>query len=235
VSGIIKEEITVRKLLLICLIVVIAVPSVFAARKKVYAGKVSDYVYTDKKYDFSLNLNEEWKYKIKKNSSDFRLVLTKIDYPTPPEYASAPDYTKIPKMVVYVVQTDLAPRAFVDSLLSDDYKSKAKKEIMKECEILNLIKSTGFVPERLVTRKKKSLKIDERKGFYWTGQAKYTNEVSTSASSIGGKRVKGGFGGTVVVVKDGENMILFHAMSEWNYFETLFTDAMKIIETLKFK
>lgn len=223
-----------RKLLLVCMIVIIAMPSVFAARKKDYAGKVSDYVYTDKKHNFSLTLNESWKYKIQKNKKDFRLVLTQIDYAVPPEYVDASDYTKIPKMVLYVVNTKLAPRAFVDSLMSSSYKSDAKKEVMKECEILNMQKSTGFVPEKLVSRKKKTIILDGEKGFYWTGQVKYTNEVSTSASSFGGKRVKGSYGGAVVAVKDDDKLILFHIISEWNYFESVFDDAMKIIKSLKF-
>ena len=39
-----------RKLLLVCLIALLAVPTVFAARKKDKAGKVTDYVYTDKSF-----------------------------------------------------------------------------------------------------------------------------------------------------------------------------------------
>lgn len=222
-----------RKLLLFFMIAIIAVPSVFAARKKDYAGKVKDYVYTDKKYNFSFTLNDEWKSRIQKNKSNFRLVLTQIKYAVPSDYAETPDYTKIPRIVVYVVETNLAPKAFIDSLVSPSYKSDVKKEVLKECEILNMIKSTGFVPEKLVSRKKKTLRIGDIKGAYWTGQVKYTNEVSTSASSQGGKRVKGGYGGAIATVKDGDNMILFHVISEWNYFESVLEDAMKIIKTLE--
>ncbi len=222
-----------RKLLLLCMIAIITVPSVFAARKKDKAGSVADYVYTDKKFNFSLTLNNEWKYKIKKNKSDFRFVLTKVDYAIPPEYSSAPDYTKIPRMVVYVVESKLAPKAFVDSLISPTYKSKAKKEVLKECEILNMRKSTGFVPEKLVSRKSKNLKLEGGTGYYWTGQVKYTNEVSVSASSLGGKRVKGSYGGAIAVVKNGDKLILFHVISEWNYFQSIFDDAMKIIKSIK--
>ena len=224
-----------RKSLLFLMLVLLAVPSIFAGRKKEKAGDISDYVYTDKKFNFSLKLNEEWKPKIQKNDEDFRLSLTQVNYGIPPEYVQTPDYTKIPRMVVFVVESDLPAKLFVDSLVSDTYKSDAKKELMKEFEILNMTSSTGFKPEKLLTRQKKSLDIGEEDGAYWTGQVKYTNEVATSASSIGGKRVKGGYGGGIAAVKKGKNMIVFHVISEWNYFEPVFDEALKIITSLKFE
>ena len=224
-----------RKLLLISLIVVLAVPTVFSARKKDKAGTVSDYVYTDKKHEFSLTLNEEWKYKIQKNKSVFRLVLTQISYPIPSDYSSTPDYTKIPKMVLFVVETKLDSKAFIDSLISPSYKSKTKKELMKEFEILSITSSTGFSPEKLVSRKNKALNLDGKNGTYWTGQVKYTNEVSVSASSQGGKRVKGGYGGAIAAVKDGDKMIVFHLISEWDHFQATFKDGLEIIKSLDCK
>ncbi len=224
-----------RKLLLLSLIVLLAVPTVFSARKKDKAGKVSDYVYTDKKHDFSLTLNEKWKYKIQKNKSDFRLVLTQINYPIPPEYVTAPDYTKIPKMVMFVVESKLAPKAFIDSLVSPSYKSKSKKELKKEFEILSMSSSTGFAPEKLVSRKKKALNLDGKTGAYWTGQVKYTNEVSVSASSRGGKRVKGIYGGAIAAIKDGDKIVVFHLIAEWNHFQSAFKDGLEIIKSLDFK
>ncbi len=215
------------------MIALLIVPSVFAARKKDKAGKVKDYVYTDKKFNFSLNLNDDWKYKIQKNKGDFRIAFTQVKYGIPSDYANTPDYTKIPRIVVFVVESKLAPRAFVDSLISDSYKSKAKKTVLKEFEILTMMSSTGFVPERLLTRKKKTLQFDKSKGYSWTGQVKYTNEIATSANSVGGKRVKGGFGGGMVAVKDGDNLIVFHVISEWDYFGEVFEEAMSIINTLK--
>ncbi len=224
-----------RKLLLVCLIALLAVPTVFAARKKDKAGKVTDYVYTDKKYNFSLSLNDEWKYKIQKNKKDFRLVLTQIKYGIPSAYASAEDYTKIPRMVVFVVESKLSPKAFIDSLLSSSYKSKAKKTVLKECEILNLNSSSGFTAEKLISRKSKALKVDGKKGYFWTGQVQYTNEVSISASSKGAKRVKSSYGGAITVIKNGDKLILFHVISEWDYFNSIFSETMKIIKSLKWK
>lgn len=222
-----------RKSLLIIMIALLAIPTAFAARKKDKAGEVVDYVYTDNKYNFSLTLNEEWKYKIQKDKSSFRMSLNQINYAIPPDYASIPDYTKIPRMVLFVVETSLSPAEFLDSLVSDTYESEVKKEVLKECEILNMNSSTGFDPEKVLTRKKKALKINDNNGYYWTGQLKYTNEVSTSASSQGGKRVKGGYGGGLVSVEIGDKMVLFHVISELNYFDAVFEEALKIINTLK--
>ena len=223
-----------RKLLLLFMLVLLVTPTLFAGRKKEKAGTISDYVYTDKEYKFSLTLNEEWKSKIQKNDEDFRLAITQINYGVPPEYVETPDYTKIPRMVVYVVKTDLPPRVFLDSLASNSYDSDVKNELKKEFEIISLTSSTGFTPEDLIIRQKKSLDIGDHEGAYLTGQVKYTNEVALSASSIGGKRVKGGFGGAIAAVKDGDNMIVFHVISEWNYFEPVFDEALKIITSLKF-
>lgn len=222
-----------RKLLLVILLGLFFVPSVFARRHSEKAGKVQDYVYTDSKYDFSLKLSENWKYKIEDKDAVCRLILTQVKYAVPPDYLDATDYTKIPRMVVAVVNTDMRPADFIDSLVSNKYKSEEKKELLKEFEILNISSGTGFKPEELVPRKRKMIEINGLQGVYWTGQVQYTNEVAVSASSVGGKRVKGAYGGMIIALKKDNQMLLFHTISEWMYFEEVSKEVMGIINTLK--
>ena len=224
-----------RKLLIVLFLGLLLVPSVFAGRKKDKAGKVTDYVFTDKKFNYSLTLNEGWKYKIQKNKSDFRLVLTKVKFAIPPEYTNTPDYTKIPRIAVFMAETKMSASAFIDSLVSYSYKSDTKKEILKEFEIFNIGSGSGFKAERLVPRKRKNFQLGELRGSQWTGQVKYTNEIAISASSTGGKRVKGGYGASVIGIKNGDKLLLFHIICEWNYFKDVTAETMKIINSLSWE
>lgn len=224
-----------RKSLILFLIIIICLPAVFARKPKDKAGKVTDNVFTDKKYNFELSLNDLWKYKISKNKSNFRILFIKKKYEIPIDYIDAPDYTMIPRINVYSDTTSLSVPAFIDSLLSDKFKSKQKKEILKEFEILSNRGGSGMKKEKILPRRRKTLELDGKKGQIWKGQVQYRNEVATSASSMGGKRVYGAYGGSIIGVKKGNQIVLFHVISEWIYFDNTMRDAMEIIYSLKFK
>ncbi len=223
-----------RKITIFFLILMICSPIVFARKPKDKAGKVVDRVFTDKKYNFQLTITDLWKYKVNKNKTNFRLVLTKAKYEIPSDYKDAPDYTMIPKINVYADTTSLSVPAFIDSLLSDSFKSKQKKEIYKEFEILSSSGGSGMKKEKIRPRKSRTLEIDGKKGKSWSGQVQYRNEVATSASAAGGKRVYGAYGGTIVGIKKGNQIVLFHVICEWIYFENNTIDAMAVINSLKF-
>lgn len=224
-----------RKLLILFLLALMVVPSVMARRKSKKAGDIENMVFTDSKYGYQLTLNDLWKYKVQKDKDDFRIILTKSNYEIPPEYLNAPDYTFIPKMVVFVGETNLSTNEIIDSLMSDSYESDMKKEILKEFEIFQRSGGSGMQKEDLLQRGKRPIEIDSVRGVSWTGQVRYTNEVATSAASAGGKRVKGAYGASIVALKKGKMMILFHTMCEWIYFENNVKDAMDIITSLKFE
>ena len=134
-----------RKLLLICMIVLLAIPTVFAARKKDKAGEVVDYVYTDNTYKFSLTLNEEWKYKIQKENSSLRMSLNQINYAIPPDYASIPDYTKHDQLLDKVKELVQDRKNWVLYALSNEAKVfKTKRVIIQALA----------VPERSWTKEK---------------------------------------------------------------------------------
>ncbi|KAA3631585.1 MAG: hypothetical protein DWP97_12695 [Calditrichaeota bacterium] len=224
-----------KRIIIAILLVIMAIPVADAARKRKKAGKVKDYVYTDAIYNFKLTLNEGWKYKVQKEKETSRLILSKVDYGIPPEYQSAPDYTKIPRMVVAVVETNMSAVEFIDSLASESFDSDQKKELTKEFEILNVLGGSGFTPEDLIVRGRGGYEVNGVRGGEWEGEVRYTNEVAVSASSIGGKRVKGSYGGYIVALKKDNTLVLFHMICEYNYFDEIKQATEKIINTLKFE
>jgi hypothetical protein len=216
-----------KKLIIIFSLVLLMVPYADARRKVQKAGEINDNVYTDNEYGFKLTLNDDWKTTVKKDKDNFRLVLVQKNYDIPIDYKDAPDYTQVPRIIIYADTSTVPTLAFIDSLVSDSYKSDQKKEILKEFEILN---EPDLIPKG---RKPVSIGKEELKGFEWLGQAKYMKEVATSASSLGGERVYGAYGGAIVAVKNGNYILLFHMMCENQFFEPIFNDMMKIINSLE--
>ncbi|MCK4633019.1 MAG: hypothetical protein KAT79_07080 [candidate division Zixibacteria bacterium] len=221
-----------KRFVIALVVLALAVPGLQARKPKKKAGTVEGTTYTDAKYDFSLNLVDGWKYKVNKDKDNYRLVLTQKNFQVPPDYQDAPDYTKVPRMVVYADTSSMKPMPFLDSLLSDNYSSKQKKALMKEFEIFQ---DNTDNRKRIVPRKKKVVTINDKRGVLWTAQGKYTNYVSLSSSSTGGgeKRVYGAYGGAVVVVMNDDIMVAFHLISEWQYFPEVLGQAMEVINSLK--
>ena len=222
-----------KKSILACLVLALFVPSLQARKKKEEAGKVKDLVYTDKKYDFSFNIDKGWKYTVQPNKENFRIVLTQRSYDTPHDYLDTPEYTKIPRIAVYADTSSISALVFLDSLVSGTYSSDQKKEILKEFEIINeQAVEEGTERDKTVTRKRRTVTIGEQAAALWEGKANYRKYVSTSISAIGGKRVYGAYGGGIVVAKKDNTIVLFHVISEWDYFANIMQDALTMITTL---
>lgn len=222
-----------KKLILACLVLALFVPSLQARKKKEEAGKVKDLVYTDKKYDFSFSINKGWKSAVQLDKENFRIVLTQRSYETPHDYLNAPEYTKVPRIVVYADTSSISTLVFLDSLVSGTYSSDQKKEILKEFEIIDeQAVEEGTERDKTVTRKRRTVTIGEQAAALWEGKANYRKYVSTSVSAIGGKRVYGAYGGGIVVAKKDNTIVLFHVISEWDYFANIMQDALTMITTL---
>ena len=222
-----------KKLILACLVLALLVPSLQARPPKEKAGKVKDQLYTDKKYNFSFSIGKGWKYKVQFDKENFRIVLTQRSYETPPNYIDNPGYTKAPRIVVYADTSSISAIVFLDSLVSGTYSSDQKKEILKEFEIINeQAVEEGTERDKTVTRKRRTVTIDELPAALWEGKANYRKYVSTSVSAIGGKRVYGAYGGGIVVAKKNNTIVLFHVISEWDYFANVMQDALTMITTL---
>ncbi len=222
-----------KKLILACLVLALFAPSLQARKKKEKAGKVENLVYIDKKYDFSFSINKGWKYAVQLDKENFRVVLTQRSYETPHDYLDAQEYTKVPRIVVYADTSSISTLVFLDSLVSGTYSSDQKKEILKEFEIIDeQAIEEGTERDKTVTRKRRTITIDELTAALWEGKANYRKYVSTSVSAIGGKRVYGAYGGGIVVAKKDNTIVLFHVISEWDYFANIMQDALTMITTL---
>lgn len=216
-----------KRLLILGLTLALLAPATHARKKQAKAGKVIDNVFTDSKYGFKMTVHENWKSKVGKAKSNVRLRLTQRKYGIPSDYIKAPDYTKIPMVVVYVDTTSLGVHAFIDSLTNVDYKSKQKKAILKEFDILNEVE--------LIPKRRSRIEIAGKSALIWKGQARYTKEVSESASSATGKWVKSEYGGAIAAVKVGKNIILIHVMTEWGYFDPVMYEVLPMITGLTFQ
>lgn len=220
-----NEENNMKKLALFTLTLLLLAPAVHAGRKKPRAGKIENNTYQDTKYNFELVIHENWKPRVNKADNDVRLVLTQKNYAIPADYLDAPDYTRVPRLAVYVDTTSLSVHAFVDSLTNERFESDQKKKITKEFDFLQ-------EPE-IIPKGRKRLTIGSETGLLWKGQSKYVKEVSTSASSVGGKRVYGSYGGAIAAVKHGNTVILFHLICEWPYFENILGEVQTVVNSLK--
>ena len=221
-----------KRLTILLLALAICVPNAGARKKKPKSGKIQDKVFTDAKYGFQLTLPDGWTARLKKNVDSYRLVLIQKNYQVPPDYAEAPDYTMVPRLTVFVTETHVSPFECLDSLLSDSYSSKEKKEIMKEFEIINKQSVGDGERENVITRKRKSYRVGENKGVLWQGKSKYIKMVEIAGSDAGGMRVYGAYQGGIVIMPIGKtHLVLFHVICEDQYFPTVWAEVETIIST----
>ena len=206
------------------LLLLMVAPTVDARRKKDKAGKITDVVYVDGKYGFQMTIHKNGKTRINKSDNNFRFSLTQRNYTIPSKYVSAPDYTKVPRLVIFVDTTSLGAHAFVDSLVSSDYKSKQKNKVLKEFD---------FLAERDIIPKGRSrLDIDGESALFWKAMARYSQEVAESASAKTGKIIRSEYGGAMVSVKFGEHIVLFHMMCEWEYYTQVVEEIRQMMASL---
>jgi hypothetical protein len=189
----------------------------YAARKKESAGAVKDKIYQDAAYGFQFKVHDNWSAKVNKADFNSRVVLIQKNWAVPPQYSEARDYTQVPHLVVFADTTSLSSGAFIDSVLSPTYKSKAKKEITKEFEFLGL--SDRVVKNRRV------MTVAGQTAVMWHAECKYVKEIAETASSSAGIRVSGAYSGMMLAVKKGDLLLLFHLMCESNFFGEVMTEV----------
>jgi hypothetical protein len=140
----------------------------------------------------------------------------------------------VPRIVVYADTSSLDVFAFLDSLMSNTYSSDQKKQILKEFEIINeQAVEENTERETTVTRKRLTINLGGETAVQWEGQAKYIKYVTSSATAIGGERVYGAYGGGIAVAKQGKTVVLFHVMSEWDFFAPIMNEAMTMLKSLQ--
>jgi len=215
-----------KKVMILLLMVVFAVGIADARKRKSKAGEISDSVYTDNKYNFSLVISDKWDTSIKKDDSKVRLILIKKQYDIPNEYRHAPTYTQVPKVIVYVDTSSLPTPVFVDSLISDKFKSGQKNEMLQEFKLL----FGDFVPE-----KRSKMSVGDVEGIKVSGERRYT--LNVQRQGIDGDRadlVTNYYGGSLFFIKKENTLIIFHFICEKVYFTAEDADFTKLIESFKF-
>jgi hypothetical protein len=214
-----------KKLFLLVLVLLVMAPAVDARRKVKKAGEITGNVFRDNEYGYELTIHENWKAKVGKEGENVRLVMTAKNWSVPSDYMDNKTYTKIPEMIVYVDTSSLGAHVFIDSLTSRNFKSGQKSDIFKEFAILNELD--------LVPMQRTRMEIAGESALMWKAQAKYKKEISTSATSTSGRRVDRSYGGAIAAVKIDKYIVLFHVMTEWEFFEPVLMEAQPMIESLK--
>ncbi|MEE8150047.1 MAG: hypothetical protein V3T75_06295 [candidate division Zixibacteria bacterium] len=223
-----------KRMVITCLLLIFAVSIADAGRRRPQSGKVKDNIYVDSKYGFKITMNEDWKYSLRKEKDNYRLLLTKRKYEIPADYTNAPDYTQIPRIIIWTDTTSLPTFAFLDSLVSKTWNTKQKKELLKEFEILASDISSGSRREKFVPRGRKPVKLSGEQAILWQARSTYVKDVAVTSSGLASKRVIGAYGGAIVVVKKGNRVYVFHLMTEWDYFENNLKETLDIISTFEF-
>jgi hypothetical protein len=214
------------KKLLISFLIVVIVFSVADARKKKKAGSIEDGVYYDNDYNFSLVIPDGWNSSIKKEESNLRLVLTKEQYDIPTHFTHAPTYTKVPRVIVYIDTLPMRLDWFVDSLLTDEYKSDIKKDMIKELEILY----GDYMPKR-----RTRMSVDSIPGVMISGERRYTVQVQRAGfESDKADVVTDFYGGTVFFTEKNGRLYVFHFICEKRYYDVYEQEFMKLLSGLKF-
>jgi hypothetical protein len=215
-----------RRLTLAALILLIAVPVAFARRHTPPAGHIKDGVYTDSEYGCSFKIHDNWKPGINKMNDKARIVLTQRKYDIPLDYINVPHYTAVPTLTLIVDSSSMNVYVLLDSLLNDDYKSDLKSEIKDEFEFLS--------EQEIIPRGRSRWEVGEESGVIWTAQANYMKEVQTSASSLGGKRVRSSYGGVIAAVEHGGVTYVFTMMCEWPFFQNIFAEVDQMLKSFRF-
>jgi hypothetical protein len=207
---------------IIILIVLLGIPGAFARKKKDKTGTIAESVYTDAKYGFQVTIRENWRGKVFTEPDNYRLEVEQTNPEIPPEYAEYADEMPLPTMSVYLATVNMPPMVFVDSLLSDTYKSEQKKEILRDIDFFD----EGVAFLGLSTRIKREIKIGELNGVQWEGFARYNIKMGqqniVNESAIG-----------LIGIKKGDHILLFLTGHDKRYFRKFFDEAAEMALSIK--
>jgi hypothetical protein len=212
-----------RRSLIVVLAFLMFLPSAYARKKRPKAGEIVDSVYTDAKYDFQFTITGKWEARPMDPNDDYRLELTQKDYKIPPDLMQYPTLAKVPDLNVYIGKVEMSPPAFVDSVLSDSYKSDIKKDIMKPTQIVE----EGVEFNGLRQTAKKIIKIDDKEAVQWEGVAEYTKKLGM------GETIPRSYAVGVVGIKNGDYLLIFMLSCERTFFPEVFGEVLTMANSVK--
>jgi len=216
-----------KKILIAVLALAMMVNLAAARRGAKKAGEITDGVYYDRTYDFSLEIPEDvWNTSIKKDKDRVRLILTKDQYDIPIHFTHAPNYTQVPRITVYIDTLPMDLRMYVDSLLSDEYKSDQKNKIIEEFDLL-----FGDYNPRSMTK----VKVADAEGYFTMGERQYTMTVAKAGSEADrGDVVTEYYGGGIYFFEHDNHVYMFHFICENLYASVEIQDFTKLMEGFAF-
>lgn len=215
----------IKRLLIIFMIVLIAVPAVFARRKSKKAGDIDKLVYTDNMYNFSFTLLDNWDPDVQKEDAMMRLEMIQEDHKIPPELMQYPQMARTPKIQVFVSDEgeDATPQLFIDNIIDMKYKSDIKGEIMKEIAVLEEnITFDGFDQSQ-----KNLIEIDGKQAIQWVGSADYTKDLGM------GETIPRSYAVCFIAIKNGKEMLTFSMICENQFMGDIFEEMKKMAESVK--
>ncbi|MEW5796400.1 MAG: hypothetical protein AB1772_08550 [Candidatus Zixiibacteriota bacterium] len=214
-----------RRTLIAGLLALLAVSAVEARRQGKKAGEITGDIYRDSKYGFELKIHGNWKHKIGDADAAVRISLIQRSFGIPVDFVDNKEYTTIPQLLVFVDTSSLGAHVFIDSLLSPNFKSDQKNDVLKEFVVL--------AEQELVPLQRSRMEIAGQSALLWKARAHYKKDIPLSSSSTAVRAVRRSYGGAIAAVKVGNNIVLFHVMSEWEFFEPVLQEVLPMIESLK--
>jgi hypothetical protein len=215
-----------KRLVLVLLSLVLVVSIADARRKKEYAGVVKEDIYQDSKLPLQIKIGENWKASIGDENAPIRLVLIQKKFGIPNDYRDAVDYTYIPKVAIWADTSTLSAQAMLDSLVSPNYKSKQKKEMLMDFDILS---QSDVTP-----RGKRMFTLAGETAVNWDGEAKYAKDIAV-ASSNAGIHVNRKYHGTIIGVKHEGVVYFFHIMCEDEFRDGVMAEVKSMLDSVVFK
>ena len=151
------------------------------ARKQIpKAGQITDGVYSDAKHGFSLTLPAGWDAKVKEVKSECRLELTLKKFELPVDLEPYRDAMTAPAAEVWVVELPFSTHEYVDSLISDSYRSNLKSRLLRDlCESDEMTKFMGFA-----TTDRKGFKAGALDVATWRGLVNYAVNMGSETRKI---------------------------------------------------
>jgi hypothetical protein len=159
------------------------------------------------------------------------VAFTQKSYGIPPHYTNVPDYTKVPRLTVFVDTSSLNIHVLLDSLLSDTYQSNQKKEIVKAFDFLQ---RSDIIVGSIQPRGRSRVEVGGESGALWKGRLEYKQIIQSSTSSASGRLVADAYGGAIMGIKRGKHVILMHLMCEFQFFDQIMVEAQQIMQSLEF-
>lgn len=211
--------------IVLALFIVSLIYSPVLAGKK--AGKITDSVFTDAKYNYSIVVPGGWGTKISSAKKPLRLVMSQKSYPFPRQFQGGgkEDYAQIPMIHVMADTTSLTVGQFVDSLLNPKFKSKQKKFFLKSLKLIS--KSHEVLRRKEVTVKNaKAITIQVRQ--------QYSMEVSAGRDTDRADVVVEYTSGSMFVTVRKGNVIIVHMINEWQFHSNYLALFGNIIAGLNF-